>query len=279
MIILNGKIVEFKKFPNNETYFNINELSVTLVSINTIVLKYESDLDLWNLLFLTTTLREEVPKIKIRLVIPYLPYSRMDRDIEDYPFSLSSLANILNTLNFTEIYSYDIHSDVSKMLINKFINVPMTKSIITKLNINIDDSDYVFYPDKGAMDRFNFGFKKVLYAEKTRDLKTGEIISYEIKNKPIDEDLSNKKVFIIDDLCSAGGTFMRGAKLLSELGFKDIRLITTHMENTMFKNKQLLKNDLIKKIYTTNSILDDALFSHKKVEVLDVYKDFIKEEY
>ena len=44
------------------------------------------------------------------------------------------------------------------------------------------------------------------------------------------------------------------AEKLKEIGAKDIYLVVTHCEDTIFDG-DILKTDLIKKVYTTDSIL------------------------
>ena len=69
---------------------------------------------------------------------------------------------------------------------------------------------------------------------------------------------------IIDDICSRGGTFYHSAKKLKEHGANDIYLYVSHCENTILEG-DLLKGDLIKRVYTTDSIF---IKSHEKIEVL-----------
>ena len=269
MIKLNGKIVNFKHFPNNEVYFNESELDISNL-LYFLDFKFQDNSDLIELMFLKKYLDDQYPYAYIHLMIYYMPYSRMDRKISDYPFTLKYVSDFMNWLDFSKIYIIEAHSEATMDLIPESYSHSVLSDLINKANIS--QSDFVFYPDKGARDRYkslNLLTNKILYANKERDLSNGKIIKYElvgdVKNN------NGSKVFIIDDLCSAGGTFMHASKLLKDKGFNEIYLIVTHMEDQMFKNGQLLNNDLIKKIYTTNSILSDDMFAHDKV---DVYKIF-----
>ena len=87
---------------------------------------------------------------------------------------------------------------------------------------------------------------------KRRDWKTGKIEGLDVAG---DIDIiANKNVLIVDDICSKGGTFYFSAKKLKEFGAKNIYLYITHCENTIFAG-ELLTSGLIKKVFTTNSIL------------------------
>ena len=120
----------------------------------------------------------------------------------------------------------------------------------------------MFYPDEGAGKRYS-GMIPLPYAFgiKKRDWKTGNILGLDVAGDV--ESISGKNILIVDDICSKGGTFFFSAKKLKELGAKNIYLHITHCENTIFEG-QLLSGELIKRIYTTNSILTK---NHAMIEV------------
>ena len=113
---------------------------------------------------------------------------------------------------------------------------------------------FLVYPDAGAEKRYSkqINYNKILTASKERDFKTGRIKSLNISgNTEVNKGFT---AVIVDDLCSKGGTFILTAEKLREIGAKDIYLVVTHLEDTIFDG-EILKTDLIKKIYTTDSIL------------------------
>ena len=77
--------------------------------------------------------------------------------------------------------------------------------------------------------------------------------------------IKGKNILIIDDICSKGGTFYYAAKELKEAGAANIYLYVTHCENTIHEG-ELLNSDLIKHIYTTDSILTKE---HEKITVVE----------
>ena len=134
-------------------------------------------------------------------------------------------------------------------------------------SIDLDYTDYILFPDAGAQKRYKGLLKKCdlipLVAEKVRDFKTGEIIGLEILGA---KDLDEARVLILDDLCSAGGSFYYSAMALKEINAGSVYLAITHCENTIHKGKLLSGNE-IERIFTTNSILTQG---HKKIEILNV---------
>jgi ribose-phosphate pyrophosphokinase len=262
VINLNGEKVEIKKFPNGEALINAEKLNL-VTGINEIKLKFESDQDITHLIFLKSHLDER--KIKCNLILPYLPYSRMDRTEDIMVFTLKYLCKLINDLNFESVTIFEPHSEVSSALLDRVNIVNMSKilaeDLLRKLN-NGKDEVYLVYPDAGAEKRYRklINYEKVLTASKERDFKTGYIKNLEIENRA---EVKDFKAIIVDDLCSKGGTFMLTASKLKEIGAEDIYLVVTHCENTVFEG-ELLKSDLIKEIYTTDSILDK---NHKKIKI------------
>jgi ribose-phosphate pyrophosphokinase len=123
----------------------------------------------------------------------------------------------------------------------------------------------VFYPDEGAMKRYSGAFPiPYAFGVKKRDWVTGQIQGLDAMGDV--EGIKGKRVLIIDDICSKGGTFYHSAKKLRELGASEVYLYVTHCENTIFEG-ELLKTDLIDKIYTTNSIFTKE---HEKIEVFKI---------
>lgn len=266
MIKLNGKIVKQEHFPDNS--LRIEPIPNYYVGFSSfdggelpekITWHYENDAEL----FTVICLRKRHNNKKAILEMPYCPHARMDRVKNDNDFfTLKYFADIINSLNFSEVIIHDPHSNVCSALINNVKVVRPIENIERVLNdINFNNM-IVFYPDEGAMkrgtdyfaERYAFGIKK-------RDWDTGEILDLEIMNKEV---VANHDVLIIDDICSRGGTFLHSAKKLKELGANKIYLYITHCENTILKG-ELLTSGLIEKVYTTDSIFTEE---HEKIEVI-----------
>jgi ribose-phosphate pyrophosphokinase len=265
MIYLNDERVEVNKFPNGESLINSEKFKLKS-NDNEIRVNFENDEDITHLIFLKGHLDEI--KIKCNLILPYMPYSRMDRTEGVTVFTLKHLCKLINNLNFESVTIYEPHSDVSTALLDRVKVVDMSKTLAKELLKEVNDGFdevYLVYPDAGAAKRYGkeMDYGKILTASKDRDFKTGFIKSLQINGN-----VKNKsfKAIIVDDLCSKGGTFMLTASKLKDMGATEIYLVVTHCENTVF-NGDLLKSDLITKIYTTNSILSK---DHEKIKVYKI---------
>ena len=127
------------------------------------------------------------------------------------------------------------------------------------------DDVAIFYPDEGAMKRYAGMIQKpYTFGYKDRNWETGEIKGLEVFGDI--QNIKDKDILIVDDICSKGGTFYHSAKKLKELGANDIYLYVTHCENTILKG-ELLKSGLIKKVFTTNSIFTEC---NDDIEVIEI---------
>ena len=265
MLYFKGERIEIKKFPNGEALIYSENLKLRSDD-NEIRVNFENDEDITHLIFLKSHLDEL--RIKCNLILPYMPYSRMDRTEGVMIFTLKHLCKLINNLNFESVTIYEPHSEVSTALLDRVKVVNMSKilaeGLLSELN-NGEEEVYLVYPDAGAAKRYvkEISYEKILTASKERDFKTGYIKKLEINGNVASKSF---KAVIVDDLCSKGGTFVLTASKLKEMGATEIYLVVTHCENTVFQG-ELLTGDLITGIYTTNSILSK---DHEKIKVYKI---------
>ena len=270
MLLLDNKKIDLEKFPDGTLHMQL-ETSPSDINHKVITWHYENDAELFALICIVKTLRSRYGlQKKIYLNLPYVPHSRMDRVKSDSDvFTLKCFADVINSLNFELVYVCDPHSSVSAALIDR-VCVNNHGWIIRHVMYNIADSTLdpdmlLFYPDEGAMKRYSEMIKApYCFGIKNRDWATGKILGLSVVGDP--EDIADSNILIVDDICSRGGTFLHSAKKLKELGAKDIYLYVTHCENTILEG-ELLEGDLIKRLYTTNSIFTK---SHPKIEVINL---------
>lgn len=263
MIKLNGVQLSEKTFPNGETLVNGEEVWGLIKTYNHIFFKYENDADLIKLMFLKKHL--DADNHFCDLEIAYMPYSRMDR-IEGFSvFTLKYVCDFINQLKFNGVSVHEAHSDITAALLENVVILDTTSSLLCEVKEIVEfdpEVDYIFYPDAGAQKRYGKQIEKnELVGFKKRDFKTGKISSLKV----IGEMEPGRKVIIVDDLSSRGGTFMFSATELKKLGAGEIFLVVAHCENTIFEGS-IPESDLIKKVYTTNSIISES--KHKKVEII-----------
>jgi ribose-phosphate pyrophosphokinase len=269
MILIDNREVKFGKFPNGESNLNYN--TIEFCHDSDVILKFESDIDLFNLYILKKYMDSCICYNKISLKVLYFPYSRMDRENDFYTFNLKYVAQMINDMNFYEVIVGDIHSDVAPALINNYTGYSSIDILFETFRDEIGISDFsIMFPDAGAQKRYGTGFAyHTLVGFKERDFSDGRILGMKV----FGDVHPGKPVVIIDDLCSKGGTFIGAAKALKEAGAGDIYLIVGHCENTIDEGA-VFTSGLIKKVYTTDSIYSnpttiwntsDRLYVHKLI--------------
>lgn len=180
--------------------------------------------DIMKLLLITDALKTvNAWNIPIHLTIPYLPYSRQDRVCAPgEALSLKVMADLINSLHFASVTTWDVHSEVALALIDRVINIPGT----TIVRPHICYRDIIVAPDAGALKKLSsFGSVwPVVRADKHRDVSTGQLTDTIVYTQYV----GNKDFLIIDDICDGGATFIALAKALKPLTAGEINLYVTH---------------------------------------------------
>lgn len=248
--------LEYQKFsfPSGcEPHIKIIEKS-WMIGNNEVIIttRIKSSEDLMILLLATDALKR-LGFTYIKLFIPYLPFARQDRVmVAGEPLSIKVLANIINSQEYTKVAVYDAHSEVSLALLNNCD--PVSNHNFIKQVLDKKEDYYIVSPDAGAYKKIFKAAQFVGYTDnivlcnKIRDVKTGQIL-----NMTCDvNDLHGKDVYIIDDICDGGGTFIGLADKLKENNAGKINLIVSH--GIFSKGIDALHN--IDHIYTTDSFSD-----------------------
>ena len=247
---------------------------------NLIIWSYECMEELAPVIMIAMAIRERL-NIEPILYMPYIPNARMDRikDKNDV-FTLKYFSQMINSVNFKKVFVIDPHSDVAPALINNCVSLmpqDFTDNNMSLVDIMVEDfyPSALYVPDAGALHRYSdllsciiskHGSVPILYGVKNRDWKTGKILNLDI----VGEVPKNASVLMIDDICSFGGTMQHSAYALKDKGAQNIAMYVTHCEMNILEGDLLKVPNLIRKVYTTNSI-----FNIDSVEESKKYKFFI----
>ena len=262
MIRYNGYEIKPGYFPDGTLLI---KQKPDISCVHNILWFYESNEELVTLMFFTKHLNSHGIK-HISLYMPYVANARQDRVKSDEDvFTLKYFAETINSLGFDNVWVLDTHSSVTDALINniRYIDhMPFIRMAIEDVGI---DNLLLFYPDQGSLKRYGDDIgMEYAFGIKNRDWATGNILGLDAAGA-VDK-VKGRKILIVDDICSKGGTFYFSAKKLKELGAGDIYLYVTHCEDTIFDG-ELITGDLIKHIYTTDSLLTKR---DDKITVFDI---------
>jgi ribose-phosphate pyrophosphokinase len=210
------------RFPDGELYIRIKE-SVENEEIIIIQTTYPDE-KLIELFLILDACRQSNTK-KITVVIPYFGYARQDKQFKSgEPISASLFASLISKFA-DEVITIDLH----KQYITDFFSIPIKNiSAIPAIAdyLHSKKIDLVLAPDKGAFTNAKKAAEilkcDVDYLEKTR------IDGTTIKIAPKNLDVTDKKVAIIDDIISTGGTMATAIKELKNQHAAKVYVACTH---------------------------------------------------
>jgi len=216
-----GEGVKITIFPDGQPHINIH--NITEADEVKVVCSITDTSKLLQLLETANALDNLFAKKKV-LVIPYLMGARYDRLMQTGDsIDLKVVSNLVNSCGFEKVYLYDVHSEVSLLLINNAIGI--TNENLVKA-YNMPDA-VLICPDAGASKKvgkyfgWNSNIKDIVYCSKNRDLATGSL-TLEVLEPDV---CTNRNCVIIDDICDGGGTFLAIAEKIQPA---HLTLIVTH---------------------------------------------------
>lgn len=192
----------YKKFPDGECYVRIEDAKedeyVVVNSIN-------SNDDLIYLMLILDALSEKI----VTAVIPYMGYARQDRAFLDgEAVSIRAIARLIESYA-DKIITVNIHSDEAKKHFRKLVEI----DAMPLIGEHYKNRDVVMLsPDKGSLERVKRAAEVAGcdydYLEKRRiDAETVEIT-------PKNLDVEGKRVVLVDDIISTGGTMITATQQL-----------------------------------------------------------------
>lgn len=263
MIILNNQSITTQEFPNKET--KVKDFDALIQPNNLLEFTYTCDGDLIQLLFVKKRLDQD--NVSCTLWINYMPYSRMDRKIEGDLFTLKYICEFVNSLNFKNVYVVEPHSSKTMELLENSIAIyPALSWLPTVMNeLHFTTNDRIVFPDKGAALRYeNAGYDNCCVFDKTRNPQTGRIENMVLKKGTIPQ---GARCIIVDDLCSAGGTFLKAGAILKEMGASEIYLLVTHCESRVLTGNLLDETSLVEKVFTSTSMMNTE---HPRIQYINI---------
>ncbi len=211
-----------KRFPDDELYVRLlDDLEGEEVIIVQTTYPDQNIIEL----FLLQNAAVEAGADMITTVIPYFGYARQDTMFKKgESISAKALAE-LTSINSDRVITVDPHKEY---ILDFFQTEAYSCSAVDNIAeyFKTKDLDLILAPDKGALERAKKAAKIIAcdydYMEKTRiDGKTVEI-------KPKNLDVKNKKVGIIDDIISTGGTMAKSINELRKQGSDKVFVSCTH---------------------------------------------------
>lgn len=250
-------------FPSGEGYVKLTDPGLIPETVD-IYYRWQGDSSLIQLFNFVNALRLKGAK-KLNLFCPYFPGCRSDRvgkKNEGEALSSKVYAQLVNSLQFNEVVVFDPHSDVVPSLLDNR-RIVTNHEFVAHILRNFQGESVIISPDAGANKKifdlveFLGGSRKVIRADKKRDVTTGQLVRGECTVFAETGELEGKTCFLIDDICSKGGTFITLAKELKKLGAGNIFLIVSHYEGVADQSELMAAG--ISRVFTTTSLINTTL--------------------
>ena len=216
-------------FPDGEVQLDIKDNLVNFKNRIVVVTRICNANDLFILLQAQDILERHC--IDYEIVITYLMTQRSDRLFSfGRPFSLNI---VMKLLKGTCVYILEPHNfdAILRCAATDVDSLDYDSRVIKYEREAEQGTTAILYPDAGAKERYEPVYQRppemYLVGEKVRDVSTGNIIDYNIKQfdgcEPVLPD-TVKKIVIVDDLCDGGRTFITALEKLKKIAKPGVKI-------------------------------------------------------
>lgn len=203
---------------------------------------------------------------RINAVMPFYGYARQDRKSKSRePITAKLVANLIEAAGADRVITMDLHAPQ----IQGFFDIPVdhlyASPLIVNYFINKKLNDIVVVsPDVGGVTRARSLATKLDAPLAIIDKRRPKPNVSEVMN--IIGDIADKDCIIVDDIVDTAGSIVNAAKVLKDMGAKDIYVACTHpvLSGPAFERVQ---DSAIKELIVTNTI---PLPSNKPVDKIKV---------
>lgn len=263
MLDLDFFAIDHRKLPDGESYI---KLPPQIAGKNIIFVQSTQPPQDEKLiqLFLILDLLQRLKARKIILVVPYLAYSRQNKEFTPgEAISIETILKIISGLKADGLIVAEPHRPESLKTFKGDTKILYPSALLAKSLPQDLVKPIVISPDNGGINRANDLAKALGISSsslgKERNKQTGEV---KITKDP-DAEITGHDIIIVDDIISTGETIRLAVEELKKLGAKRIFVIATHllMLNDAFEK---LKAAGVEKIIGSNSVPND------KAEIVDI---------
>ncbi len=239
-------------FSGGEVHVRIQEVPQPREGV-CITSRINSSDDLMRLLLATNALREMGVE-DIHVFIPYLPYARQDRVVRSgESFSLRVCADIINAQRYASVTIYDAHSDVAPALIRR-CKVVSNHAFVKKV-VEGSQNFWLLSPDAGAFKKVSRLAEDIGYQDAIAVCTKVRAVNGSIEHVTITTtDFAGREVFIVDDICDGGRTFIALAQEIKSRNAGVVNLIVSH--GIFSYGEEVIRSGGIDHVYTTDSVKD-----------------------
>jgi len=282
--------IQWDKFPDGTDCLVIDGFSPEniIAGENVLFLAsfHDNDVTLSQFSVLIVLLQSFIESLTI--VLPFYPVGTMERvDREGRVATANTYGIMLSSLPYSgkpnRLMIYDIHTLQNRFYFHSSTIPSLHTSVYTLLKrLSGTEITTVCFPDEGATKRFSAlfidaGFD-IITCSKVRGIESSRQVQVQNGNT------EGREVVIVDDLVQTGGTLFECAKVLRELGAKDVTAFVAHAvfpNNSWTRFSKNLVGDraIFTKLWVTNSCphITNVLPVDDCFEVLDLLPQIVSD--
>jgi len=259
--------LELARFENGELHATVHtsvafEHCIVLGSIA------PPDEQLLSALLLAHTLKKEGAG-KLTALLPYLAYSRQDKDKPGESLAAALTGRLLEAAGFDQIITLDVHSEMDKQLFPiPLISLETAALFGDAIRKHKLSEATIVAPDNGAIARS----KAVL---KAAGLPEGDVPYFEKQRVgagiahvgPIGK--VGVQAVIVDDILDTGATLVSACQKLVEAGVRVMYIMVTHGLFTGNRWKELWGLN-VKRIFCTDAVPLPSDLDRNNIEILSI---------
>jgi len=248
-----------KQFPDRENYVRI-PVEFAGRDVTLIHRCYpEQDRSLMQLFLILTTLKEG-GALRVRAVVPYLPYARQDKlFLKGEALSSKIVCELISKSGCDELITFDCHFLKKEGEFTygglKIRNISLSQQILSYFKKKLH-SPKIISPDEGASYFLAKEKDKGVMKKKRGAYSTGKSI-YRKPEIEVGFEVKGRDVVVVDDMISTGSTMLKAVEACRKLGAKSISCGASH---GLFLSNSLerLKRAGAKEIIVSDSIKSPA---------------------
>ena len=217
-------------FPDGENYVRINE---TVRGADCFIVQSTNSPvndNLMELLIMIDTMRRASAR-QITAVIPYLSYTRQDRKNKPRePITAKLVANMLEAAGVDRVLTMDLHTSQIQgffdIPVDNLVGAAILQTYYKQKFVNDMEDTVVVSPDVGGIRRARSFAGSLNIDLAIVDKRRPEAGVAEAMN--IIGDIVGKRVILVDDMVSTGGTLIKDAEALVKYGATEVYACCTH---------------------------------------------------
>ncbi len=263
---------EVFKFSNDDTFVKIND---NVRGADAFIIQstcYPVNDNMMELLIMIDALKRASAQ-RISVVIPYYGYARSDKkDQPRVPITAKLVADIITVAGANRVITVDLHADQIQGFFNipvdHLYSIPIFARYFKSMGIE-DEKLVVVSPDSGGANRARALAKRLNCTLAIGDKRrTGNDNNAEVLN--VIGDVKGKVAILFDDIIDTGGSLIKMANKLADLGADKVYASCVH--GVLSGNAvEKLENSPIEKLFITNTIpLNEEKKKSKKIIQLSI---------